>query len=241
MGHKSQKRAEQRDRDIINKKVRKQKFVEEKHSLFNPPPLCEEQQQALDKILDDNTVITILKGFAGSGKSFLAAAAAMKLLSDGKIDKIYITKSCASTESLGYLPGDVNDKMSGFVMAIMSCFFKVYSREHVEAFFNEGKIEIMPIQHMRGITVDNREVLIVDEAQNMTTHQLKLILTRVGVGGRIIATGDDSQIDLKSKDESGLSKVAKFKINGLEIITLTEEHRSQIVIDLINEFEKIGL
>ena len=238
--HKSERREKKARREEINKGERriKEKFKIEKEVLFNPQ-LCEEQQQALNAIY--NNEITILLGHAGSGKSFIACAAALKMLLDGQIDNIILCKPMVSSEkSIGSLPGSLEDKISSYYISLYDNFIKLYSKAHIDAFFAEEKIQMIPMQFLRGVSIDARSVLIVDEAQNITPQQLKLILTRIGVGSRIILTGDSAQIDLNDPNTSGLNKVAKFEVNGLVAITLKEEHRSQIVIDLLNEFKKIG-
>ena len=238
--HKSERREKKARREELNHGERriKEKFKVEKAVLFNPS-LCEEQRQAVDSIYENE--ITILLGHAGSGKTFCACAAALKMLLDGKIDNIILCKPMISTEkSIGSLPGDVNDKITSFYISLYDNFTKLYPKAHIDAFFAEGKIQMIPMQFLRGVSIDERSILLVDETQNINPPQLKLIMTRIGVGSHIVFTGDTDQIDLPDPRTSGLSKIAGFNIQGLKTIVLKEEHRSKIVINILEEFKKIG-
>jgi phosphate starvation-inducible PhoH-like protein len=195
--------------------------------------LNEEQKQAKAKILD--STITLLAGSAGSGKTLLACQIGLEKLFMRDVDKVIITRPTVSKEEIGFLPGDLREKMDPWVQPIYQNMYLLYDKEKVEKYINDGFIEIVPVSFMRGRTFVN-SVVIVDEAQNVTHEQMEMIVTRIGKGSKMIICGDDNQVDLKQKRDSGFKFLysASKKIKSLEAISLKQNHRDPIVEDLIN-------
>ena len=198
--------------------------------------LNEEQKKAKAKILS-NTV-TLLAGSAGSGKTFLACQIALEKLFMKECDKIIITRPTVSKEEIGFLPGDLREKMDPWVQPIYQNMFTLYDKVKIEALIQEGKIEIVPVSFMRGRTFLD-SVVIVDEAQNVTHEQMQMIVTRLGLRSKMIVCGDDHQVDLKSKKDSGFRFLysASRKIKNMCGISLKTNHRDPIVEDLINLYD----
>ena len=205
--------------------------------------LNEEQKEAKAKILDNT--ITLLAGAAGSGKTLLACQIALEKLFIKDCEKVIITRPTVSKEDIGFLPGDLREKMDPWVQPIYQNMFLLYDKDKVEKCINDGLVEIVPVSFMRGRTFVN-SVIIVDEAQNVTHEQMEMIATRIGKGSKMIICGDDHQVDLKQKRDSGFKFLyaAAKKIKGLAAITLKQNHRDDIVealIDLYNEAYEKGL
>ncbi len=198
--------------------------------------LNEEQKKAKAKILS-NTV-TLLAGSAGSGKTFLACQIALEKLFMKECDKIIITRPTVSKEEIGFLPGDLREKMDPWVQPIYQNMFALYDKIKIEALIQDGKIEIVPVSFMRGRTFLD-SVVIVDEAQNVTHEQMQMIVTRLGLRSKMIVCGDDHQVDLKSKKDSGFRFLysAARKIKNMCGISLKTNHRDPIVEDLINLYD----
>jgi len=198
--------------------------------------LNEEQKTAKAKILT-NTV-TLLAGSAGSGKTFLACQIALEKLFMKECDKIIITRPTVSKEEIGFLPGDLREKMDPWVQPIYQNMYALYDKVKIEALIQEGKIEIVPVSFMRGRTFLD-SVVIVDEAQNVTHEQMQMIVTRLGLRSKMIVCGDDHQVDLKSKKDSGFRFLysASRKIKNMCGISLLTNHRDPIVEDLINLYD----
>ena len=195
-----------------------------------------EQKEAKSKILQ-NTV-TLLAGSAGSGKTLLACQIALEKLFMKECDKIIITRPTVSKEEIGFLPGDLREKMDPWVQPIYQNMYMLYDKVKIEQLITGGQIEIVPVSFMRGRTfVDS--FVIVDEAQNVTHEQMEMIVTRLGLRSRMIICGDDHQVDLKSKRDSGFRFLytAAKKIKNLEAISLKTNHRNPIVEDLINLYD----
>ena len=195
--------------------------------------LNEEQKAAKAKILE--STITLLAGAAGSGKTLLACQIGLEKLFMRDVEKVIITRPTVSKEEIGFLPGDLREKMDPWVQPIYQNMFLLYDKVKVEELIKEGKIEIVPVSFMRGRTFVN-SVVIVDEAQNVTHEQMEMIVTRIGKGSKMIICGDDGQVDLKQKRDSGFKFLysAAKKIKNLEAISLKQNHRDPIVEDLIN-------
>ena len=195
--------------------------------------LNEEQKEAKARILENT--ITLLAGAAGSGKTMLACQIALEKLFMRDCEKVIITRPTVSREEIGFLPGDLREKMDPWVQPIYQNMFLLYDKEKVEKCINEGQIEIVPVSFMRGRTFVN-SIIIVDEAQNVTHEQMEMIVTRIGKGSKMIICGDDAQVDLKQKRDSGFKFLyaAAKKIKHLCAISLKQNHRDPIVEDLIN-------
>ena len=198
--------------------------------------LNEEQKEAKQLILDNT--ITMLAGQAGSGKTLLACQIALDGLLRRVYEKIIITRPTVSKEEIGFLPGDLREKMDPWVQPIYQNLFILYDKAKVEKLIEDGKIEIVPLAFMRGRTFLD-SCIIVDEAQNVTHEQMEMIATRIGLRSKMIVCGDDHQVDLKSKRESGFRFLYKSarRIKNMCSITLLQNHRDPIVDDLITLYE----
>lgn len=199
--------------------------------------LNEEQKEAKAKILE--STLTLLAGKAGSGKTMLACQIALERLFMKEAEKIIITRPTVSKEDIGFLPGDLREKMDPWVQPIYQNMFALYDKVKIEKLIEEGKIEIVPVSFMRGRTFLD-SVIIVDEAQNVTHEQMEMIVTRLGLRSKMIVCGDDHQVDLKSKRDSGFKFLytAARKIKNMCGITLLQNHRDPIVDDLIDLYEE---
>jgi phosphate starvation-inducible PhoH-like protein len=198
--------------------------------------LNEEQKDTKSKIL--NNTITLLAGAAGSGKTLLACQIALDKLFMKEVDKVIITRPTVSKEEIGFLPGDLREKMDPWVQPIYQNMYLLYDKDKVEKCIAEGSIEIVPLSFMRGRTFVNNFV-IVDEAQNVTHEQMHMIVTRIGLNSKMIICGDDAQVDLKKRSDSGFKFLYKAasKIKKLEAITLKTNHRDPIVEDLLRYYD----
>ena len=199
--------------------------------------LNEEQKEAKEKILKNT--ITVLSGKAGSGKTLLACQVALDGLFRKEYDKIIITRPTVSKEEIGFLPGDLREKMDPWVQPIYQNMYTLYNKEKVDKCIADGKIEIVPLAFMRGRTFLD-SLIIVDEAQNVTHNQMEMIATRIGLRSKMIVCGDDHQVDLKSKGASGFRFLykASYKVKNMIGITLQQNHRDPIVDELIEYYEQ---
>ena len=201
-------------------------------------PLNEEQKLAKATALE--SVITVFKGKAGSGKSLLAANIALDLLFRKAIEKIIITRpTVISGDDIGFLPGDMNDKLAPFTAPVYENMHRLHNKEKIEKCIQTGQIEILPVAFMRGRNFTDC-LVIVDEAQNLTQKQTELILTRLCHGSRIILCGDADQTDLRNKKDSGFPFLTKYMndVEGFNIVELKTNHRHSIVTDILNIYEK---
>ena len=175
-----------------------------------------------------NSTVTFGIGPAGTGKTFLAVASAVKLYAENKIRKIVLTRPAVEAgERLGYLPGDLSQKIDPYLVPLFDALEHFFSNEKLGYLIEKRNIEIVPLAYMRGRTLDNA-CIILDEAQNATSNQIKMFLTRLGENSKIIITGDETQIDLYKKDYSGLRKTRK-KLSNIDEISVMEFQNSDIV------------
>ena len=224
-----------------NRTPEAQKIFKEKRKPKGPIKfnisLNEEQKVAKAKILD-NTV-TILRGKAGSGKSLLAANVALDLLFSKEIEKIIITRpTVVAGQDIGFLPGDVNEKLAPFTAPVYENMHRLYNKEKIEKCIQEGEIEIVPVSFMRGRNFTNC-LVVVDEAQNLTDNQTELLLTRICEGSKMIFCGDGAQIDLKDRKTSGFDVVCKHMkdVTGFNVVTLEKNHRHPIVDEILEVYK----
>ena len=176
----------------------------------------------------DNSTITFGIGPAGTGKTFLAVASAVKMYNDEKIKKIVLTRPAVEAgERLGYLPGDLSQKIDPYLVPLFDSLEYFFGNETLQYFIDKRNIEIVPLAYMRGRTLNNA-CIILDEAQNATVSQIKMFLTRLGEDSKMIITGDETQIDLNNKDFSGLKKTRK-SLSNIEEISVVEFKNSDIV------------
>ena len=181
-------------------------------------------------------------GPAGTGKSYLAVAKGVEMMKKGEIDRIILSRPAVEAgENLGFLPGDMKEKVDPYLRPIYDALYEMMPYDRVEKKIQNGEIEIAPLAFMRGRTFQN-SCIIIDEAQNTTPVQMKMILTRIGKGSKMIVNGDLSQTDIPKGMESGLSKATKilFGINLIKVIELTEEDviRHPIVTEIIKAYGK---
>ena len=175
-----------------------------------------------------NSTVTFGIGPAGTGKTFLAVASAVKLYGENKIRKIVLTRPAVEAgERLGYLPGDLSQKIDPYLVPLFDALEHFFGNEKLGYLIEKRNIEIVPLAYMRGRTLDNA-CIILDEAQNATSNQIKMFLTRLGENSKIIITGDETQIDLYKKDYSGLRKTRK-KLSNIDEISVMEFQNSDIV------------
>ena len=205
--------------------------------------LNEEQKEAKEEIL--RNTLTLLAGSAGSGKTLLACQIALDGLFCRQYEKIIITRPTVSKEDIGFLPGDLREKMDPWVQPIYQNMYALYDKVKIEKYIENGQIEIVPVSFMRGRTFLD-SCIIVDEAQNVTHEQMEMIVTRLGLRSKMIICGDDHQVDLKSKRDSGFRFLysAARKIKNMCAITLKQNHRDPIVsglIELYEEASEIGI
>jgi phosphate starvation-inducible PhoH-like protein len=192
--------------------------------------LNEEQKEA-KRLIRENQVV-IITGRAGCGKSLVSAQVALDFVFKKECESIYVTRAAVEVgHSLGFLPGSLNEKFDPYLEAFQENLMKCYSKEKVEQLILEKKVQALPVQFIRGKTVD--DVLIVEEAQNLTKAEMLAILTRLGKHGKIIVNGDNEQTDIKNKtgEMNGLSYAIELskKIEEIKWIKLKENHRSDLV------------
>lgn len=200
--------------------------------------LNEEQKLAKIDILENT--ISVLHGKAGSGKTLLACQVALDGLFKKQFKKIIVTRPTVSKEDIGFLPGDLREKMDPWLQPIYQNFYTLLGKEKrglVEQFIGDGTIEILPVSFMRGVTFMDACV-IVDEAQNITDDQMEMIVTRIGIDSKVIICGDVSQVDLKHKSDSGFKFICECadKIDGMINIELKTNHRHEIVDKLVDTY-----
>ncbi len=199
--------------------------------------LNEEQKVAKTIILDN--AVTVVTGAAGSGKTLLATAVGLDLLFRKEIDKIIITRPAVlAGEDLGFLPGDVAEKMDPWLQPIYQNFYSLYDKGKIDKEMKEGNIQILPLGYVRGLTFTNT-FLIADEVQNLTHDQTEALLGRLGHGSRMVLCGDIAQIDLKNKKTSGLSFLRRVEeqVDGFNFVTLQKNHRHSIVQDILDVYK----
>jgi phosphate starvation-inducible PhoH-like protein len=199
--------------------------------------LNEEQKEAKRIILENP--VNVLKGSAGSGKTLLAVQIALDLLFTREIEKVVITRPTVAKEDIGFLPGDLKEKMDPWLAPIYSNLEMLYEKQKIEKLLADGIIEILPFPFMRGRTLVN-SCVVVDEAQNVTMNQMEMVLGRLGIGSKMIICGDTSQIDLKNKKESGLDfmNTLASRVQGVKVITLKKNHRHPIVPDILDVYKE---
>jgi phosphate starvation-inducible PhoH-like protein len=197
--------------------------------------LNEEQKQAKQLIIDNQ--IVIVTGRAGSGKSLICAQAALDFLMKKQCNNIYVTRATIEVgNSLGFLPGDLQDKFNPYLEAFQENLEKCYDKMKIQELVKNKRVVAYPVQFIRGKTID--DVLVVEEAQNLSKNEMLAILTRLGKTGKIIINGDNEQKDIK-ESYTGLSYAIDIskKIEGIEWIKLKSNHRSDLVGKILdNEY-----
>jgi len=203
-------------------------------------PKTLQQQKYIEEI--EKNDITFGVGPAGTGKTYLAVAMAVKYLKEGKVARIILTRPAVEAgERLGFLPGTLEEKISPYLRPLYDALFEMLDPDKVQALLDRNIIEIAPLAFMRGRTL-NDAFIILDEAQNTTREQMKMFLTRLGFGSKVVVTGDISQIDLPKKEESGLIEAIKIlkNIKGIAIIQFSRKDvvRHKLVQEIIRAYEE---
>lgn len=197
------------------------------------------QKRYVDSLRRHDVVFGI--GPAGTGKTYLAMAMAVQAFKNREVNRIILTRPAVEAgENLGFLPGDLQEKVDPYLRPIYDALFEILGVDTYLKYFEKGLIEVAPLAYMRGRTLDSAYV-ILDEAQNTTNEQMKMFLTRLGFGSKAIITGDITQIDLIRGKESGLKTVMGIlkDVKGIDFINLTSADivRHPLVQRIINAYE----
>lgn len=201
------------------------------------------QKRYIDAINNNDIVFGI--GPAGTGKTYLAMAAAVRAFKSKEVNRIILTRPAVEAgENLGFLPGDLQNKVDPYLRPLYDALFEILGHDTYNNLFEKGLIEVAPLAYMRGRTLDSAFV-ILDEAQNTTNEQMKMFLTRLGYGSKAIITGDVTQIDLPRGKQSGLKTVLRI-LAGVKGIGITYLNKNDIVrhplvqriIDAYEKYEK---
>ncbi|MFA0814401.1 MAG: PhoH family protein [Anaerofustis sp.] len=198
------------------------------------------QKKYVQAIKENDIVFGI--GPAGTGKTYLAMAMAINAFKNNDVNRIILTRPAVEAgERLGFLPGDLKEKVDPYLRPLYDAIFDIMGMESYERNSQKGAIEIAPLAYMRGRTLDNA-FIILDEAQNTTPEQMKMFLTRLGFGSKAVITGDVTQIDLPYGKSSGLTTINQIlkNIKGIEFVYLTQDDvvRNSLVQKIINAYEK---
>ncbi len=198
-------------------------------------------QQKYMKAIEKNT-ITVGVGPAGTGKTYLAVAAAVAAFRERSINRIVLTRPAVEAgERLGFLPGDLQNKVDPYLRPLYDALYDMLGAESFQKFQERGSIEVAPLAYMRGRTLDD-SFIILDEAQNTTAEQMKMFLTRLGFGSKVVITGDITQIDLPGDKASGLKDAIRVLdgIKDIAICKLTSADvvRHALVQEIINAYER---
>jgi len=204
-------------------------------------PRSSNQLEYFNKVQDNDIVFAI--GPAGTGKTYLAVAFAVSALRNKEITKIVLTRPAVEAgENLGFLPGDLSEKVDPYLRPLYDALEDMLPFEKLEGYIEKNVIEVIPLAFMRGRTLNNSFV-ILDEAQNSTTMQMKMFLTRLGPNSKAIITGDVTQIDLPKKEHSGLIQVEEIlkNIDDISFVYFEKSDvvRHKLVKDIINAYEKL--
>ena len=200
-------------------------------------------QQAYMKAIQKNTV-TIGVGPAGTGKTYLAVAAAVAAFRERSVNRIILTRPAVEAgERLGFLPGDLQNKVDPYLRPLYDALYDMLGAETFQKYQERGSIEVAPLAYMRGRTLDD-SFIILDEAQNTTKEQMKMFLTRLGFGSKIVITGDVTQIDLPDDKVSGLKDAIRVLegVKDIAICRLTSADvvRHALVQEIINAYERFA-
>ena len=200
-----------------------------------------QSQYAYYKLLEKNTIVFAM-GAAGTGKTYLAVAYGVNMLKQKKVNKIIITRPIVEAgENLGFLPGELKEKVDPYLTPIYDALHDILGKETTDKYLDKGIIEIAPLAYMRGRTLSDAFV-ILDEAQNTTSTQMKMFLTRLGYNSKMIITGDESQIDLKASIKSVIIVASEILFDIEDIATIRFDSkdvvRHPLVSKIIQAYEK---
>lgn len=198
------------------------------------------QKKYIDKIKNNTIVIGV--GPAGTGKTYLAVAMAVSAFRAKQVNRIILTRPAVEAgEKLGFLPGDLQQKVDPYLRPLYDALWDMLGAENFQKYQERGNIEVAPLAYMRGRTLDD-SFIILDEAQNTTPEQMKMFLTRLGFGSKIVVTGDITQIDLPDGKKSGLVEVIKIlkNVDDIETVKFSEKDvvRHKLVQDIIKAYDK---
>lgn len=232
--------------DIIRSTQRKEQkkifsdvvYLSEKGKEIKPKTL--QQKVYVDAVRNYDIVFSI--GPAGTGKTYLACACALQALKEERVERIILTRPVVEAgEKLGFLPGDLYEKINPYLHPLYDAFYSMIGPEKFQKYRKQEIIEIIPLAYMRGRTLDDA-FIILDEAQNTTLDQMKMLLTRLGFDAQVVVTGDITQVDLEDKKSSGLIQVQGIlkKIKGIKFIYFTQVDviRHQLVKKIITAYEE---
>ena len=199
------------------------------------------KQKEYVKALKSSPIIMSL-GPAGTGKTYLAVAAALSMLLEKKVERIILSRPAVEAgERLGFLPGDMKDKIDPYLRPLYDSLYDLFDYEKIQKKIESGEIEIAPLAFMRGRTLKN-SFAILDEAQNATQTQIKMFLTRIGENSKLVVNGDPTQIDLPNKNQSGLIKAQKILKDIKEIAVINFDHhdvvRHPLVTKIVQAYQK---
>ncbi len=198
------------------------------------------QKRYINAIRENTVVFGI--GPAGTGKTYLAVAMAVKAFKAHEVNRIILTRPAVEAgESLGFLPGDLQQKVDPYLRPLYDALFEMFGAEGFQRQMEKGTIEVAPLAYMRGRTLDE-SFIILDEAQNTTSEQMKMFLTRLGNGSKAVVTGDVTQIDLPGGKKSGLKEVIKIlkNIDGIATVRFDEKDvvRHHLVQEIVKAYER---
>lgn len=187
-----------------------------------------EEQKEVKRLIIENQIV-IITGRAGCGKSLVSAQTALDFVFKKQFDKILVTRAAVEVgHSLGFLPGSLNEKFNPYLEAFQENLIKCYDKNKIEELIQDEKIQALPVQFIRGKTID--DILVVEEAQNLTKAEMLAILTRLGKNGRIIINGDNEQTDIKDPFNGLLYSIElSKKIEEIKWVKLKHNHRSDLV------------
>lgn len=197
--------------------------------------LSEEQKEGKRIILDNQ--ITVLFGKAGTSKTTLASITALSMLHNREANRMTLIRPTVATENIGFLKGSMEDKMGPWFTPVMENLYDIYERKLIDKYFQDGQLRFLPLQFAQGVNFKN-EIVIFEEAENATEVQIRMALTRLCDGAKLIFTGDVAQIQLKNQKESGFAKLIDIcgKVEGMAAFELTENRRAKIVQDILNHY-----
>ena len=203
-------------------------------------PRSKKQSDYLKALQNDDIIMSL--GPAGTGKSYLAVSVAVTMLIEKKIDRVILSRPAVEAgERLGFLPGDMKEKVDPYLRPLYDALYDLFGYEKIQRKIETGEIEIAPLAFMRGRTLKN-SFAILDEAQNATSTQIKMFLTRIGENSKLVVNGDPSQVDLINKSHSGLIKSKEILKNLKEIKIIEFDHkdvvRHPLVSKIIQAYQK---